>query len=217
MATSDRALDRARRFAEADRLRAGRELRTARTAAGLSLRVVSAACGISVSQLSRIERGRSPGVALEQLAVIGAVVGLDVRVRTYPGGDALRDAGQARLMNRFGAYQAGKSLVVGTQDLLISLQAIGGTAVAAQEVHRRRRIGDALDEAHRHRAAAEVRIRVQPTVFGARLDGLPAGVEIGPRALKIDYTSGEELLQKLFQLGQAISNDYARFEEIMIH
>lgn len=35
--------------------------------------------------------------------MIGAVVGLDVRVRTYPGGDALRDAGQARLMNRFGA------------------------------------------------------------------------------------------------------------------
>jgi len=130
---------------------------------------------------------------------------------------SLRRRSAIDLMNRFGAYQAGKSLVVGRQDLLISLQAIGGTAGAAQEVHRRRRIGDALDEAHRHRAAAEVRIRVQPTVFGARLDGLPAGVEIGPRALKIDYTSGQELLQKLFELGQAISNDYERFEEIMTH
>ncbi|HEU5205770.1 MAG TPA: hypothetical protein VFU17_15870, partial [Candidatus Limnocylindrales bacterium] len=36
-----------------------------------------------------------------QLARIGAVVGLDVRIRAYPGPAAIRDTGQIKLMNAF--------------------------------------------------------------------------------------------------------------------
>ena len=39
-------------------------------------------------------------VSLEQLARLGAAVGLDVRVRTYPGPDPLRDAGQIKVLGR---------------------------------------------------------------------------------------------------------------------
>jgi transcriptional regulator with XRE-family HTH domain len=78
-------------------LRLGDELRTARNSAGLTLARVADAAGISVSELSRIERGLAPWVDLTTLQRIGAVVGLDVWMRTYPGGEPLRDIAHLRL------------------------------------------------------------------------------------------------------------------------
>jgi hypothetical protein len=48
----------------------------------------------------RIERGLVPEASVRQLARIGAVVGLDVRVRAYPGPDPVGDAAQAKLFGR---------------------------------------------------------------------------------------------------------------------
>ena len=101
MPTTERAVDRARRVARLDRVRGGADLREARVSAGLSLASIGRAVGLSASQVSRIERGLAGTVTIEQLAVLGAVVGLDVRVRTYPGADPLRDSAQQRVLDRF--------------------------------------------------------------------------------------------------------------------
>ena len=101
MPIRDRPADRGTRTARTDVIRVGAELRQARVEAGLAIRVVADAVGISGAQISRIERGLLPTASIVQLARIGAVVGLDVRVRTYPGPDALRDAGQVRVIERF--------------------------------------------------------------------------------------------------------------------
>ena len=37
---------------------------------------------------------------MAELSCLGAAVGLEVRLRAYPAGDAIRDAGQARLLER---------------------------------------------------------------------------------------------------------------------
>ena len=100
MPVRERSVDRGVRRAVTDLTRVGSELRVARTAAGIPMSAVSGATGISSSQISRIERGHVPTASVSQLARIGAVVGLDVRVRTYPGPDPLRDAGQVRLIGR---------------------------------------------------------------------------------------------------------------------
>jgi hypothetical protein len=50
--------------------------------------------------VGRIERADLPTVNLDQLARLGAAVGLDVRVRAYPGPDLLLDAGQVALLGR---------------------------------------------------------------------------------------------------------------------
>jgi transcriptional regulator with XRE-family HTH domain len=88
-------------MARADLARIGAESRAARVSAGLSLAVVGDAVGLSRSQLSRIERSLAPSATVVQLVRIGAVVGLDVRVRAYPGADPLRDVAQIRLLDRF--------------------------------------------------------------------------------------------------------------------
>lgn len=100
MPTTERAVDRARRIARGDRLRCGTEIREARISAGLSLATTGRAIGLSASQVSRIERGLAPTASVEQLALLGSTVGLDVRVRTYPGPDPLRDVAQQRVLDR---------------------------------------------------------------------------------------------------------------------
>lgn len=79
----------------------GREIRLARRSLGLSLASVAAAAGTSAATLSRIERGQSRDVSLVLLAKACAVVGLDLSVRAFPGGQPLRDARHARLLARF--------------------------------------------------------------------------------------------------------------------
>ena len=79
----------------------GAELRIARVSAGLSQHDVGDRSGLSGSQVSRLERGLVPNASVAELARVGAIVGLDVRIRAYPGGDPVRDAGQIRLIERF--------------------------------------------------------------------------------------------------------------------
>ena len=100
MPTRDRPIDRAARTVHADLLRIGSELRIARVAAGLSQCRIGERVGLSASQISRVERGLAPRSSLTHLVQIGAVVGLDVRIRAYPAGDAVRDAGHLRVIER---------------------------------------------------------------------------------------------------------------------
>jgi transcriptional regulator with XRE-family HTH domain len=101
MPPRERAADRGTRLAHRDLVAIGADLRTARISSGLTLLAVGRACGMSATQVGRIERARLSSANVVQLARIGAVVGLDVRVRTYPGPAPIRDAGQVALMRRF--------------------------------------------------------------------------------------------------------------------
>ena len=101
MATRERPLERAIRVAERDRIDAGREIHDARVAAGLSLRSVGRAAGTSASQALRVERAELESLSIEQIARHAAAVGLDARLRLYPGPDPARDAGQHAIRDRF--------------------------------------------------------------------------------------------------------------------
>ena len=81
----------------------GVELRNARLSAGLSLAAVAAAGDVSPSELSRIERGLASWLDILVAARLCAIVGLDLAVRAYPGGEPLRDSAHARLTAAFRA------------------------------------------------------------------------------------------------------------------
>jgi transcriptional regulator with XRE-family HTH domain len=83
--------------------RLGLELRQARLIAGLTLAQAADAVRLSASEVSRIERGRAPWVDLPTLARLAAVVGLDLWVRLYPGGEPLRDMAHLALTDAFRA------------------------------------------------------------------------------------------------------------------
>ena len=109
--------------------------------AGKSQRDVARAVGMSYSQVGRIERASLPMVSAVQLARLGAVVGLDVRVRAFPGGEPLRDKAQIALLHRLRARLA-PSLVVRTEVPLPTLgdlrawdAVIDGFLPAADSLH----------------------------------------------------------------------------------
>lgn len=61
---------------------------------------MGAACGVSRSAIDRMEAHRADSVDVVLLASMAASVGLDLRLRAYPAGDPIRDAGQQRLLER---------------------------------------------------------------------------------------------------------------------
>ena len=81
--------------------RAGSELRSARQVAGLTLEQVARAARLSPSELSRIERGLAPWAEIGVLTRVAVIVGMDMSVRSYPAGEALRDLAHLRLMEAF--------------------------------------------------------------------------------------------------------------------
>lgn len=106
MPARERPADRGFRLAQGDLRRIGEEARSARLRLGLSLDIVGRAAGVSASQVSRAERGLLATATVSQLARIGAAVGLDVRVRTYPGAVPVRDAAHIALLGRLRARLA---------------------------------------------------------------------------------------------------------------
>ena len=100
MSTRERPIDRGHRLAASDLARAGHEIRVARQAIGKSLESVGRSSGISPSQVGRIERGSLRTASVDQLARVGAAVGLDIRVRAYPGPDPVLEAGHVALLGR---------------------------------------------------------------------------------------------------------------------
>jgi transcriptional regulator with XRE-family HTH domain len=94
-----RAQDRSARQVRA----VGRDIRLARQLAGLSMPELSRATGISPSAWSRLERGVLSDVSMARLAIAADSVGLELGIRLYPHGDAVRDGAHLRLLERLRA------------------------------------------------------------------------------------------------------------------
>ena len=103
MPTRDRARDRGRRRSRRLVSVLGTELREARLAAGVSQAHVARVSGLSQSTISRTERLLRPALTIEEAAIHAEVLGLQLSVKAYPGGPAVRDAAQLRLLGRLRA------------------------------------------------------------------------------------------------------------------
>ena len=103
MAATDRRIDRAVRASELARQRLGAEIRQARIEHDISQEAAARGAGLAQSSWSRLERGITRTVALEDLYRAAAAVGLVLKTSIYPGGEPLRDAPQLALLERLRA------------------------------------------------------------------------------------------------------------------
>ena len=79
------------------------DLRAARLDRNVSARAVADALGITTGQYSRLERGLTRGLTIEQAVIALDAVGLDLPVRTFPGRTPVRDGAHAALIERLRA------------------------------------------------------------------------------------------------------------------
>ena len=96
MASIERPYDRGTRRAARAMAELGEGFRDARLRLGASQREVSLAARVDRADYSRIEAGKLVNLRLTVAFRVGAVLGLDVSVRAFPGGRSIRDAGQGR-------------------------------------------------------------------------------------------------------------------------
>lgn len=81
----------------------GAEIRGARVNRNLTLQEVGQAVDVSAATASRLERGVLEHIDVMLLARMCAVVGLELSVKAYPGGEPIRDAAHLALLRDFRA------------------------------------------------------------------------------------------------------------------
>jgi hypothetical protein len=101
MGSRQRLIDSAAARGRATNAQLIQDLRQQRLDRGLGSSDIPRAAGLSPAQYSRIERGLTGPISIQQATVFFALLGLDLTVRVYPAGEPLRDAAHAALLDRF--------------------------------------------------------------------------------------------------------------------
>lgn len=104
MASNERILYRATRRGESTLKRLGEEFRHARLEADMSQQAIGRIVHMSGSKVSRLEAGSLASLSVVDAARVSTALGLDLAVRTYPGGRRPRDAAQARRLHELLGY-----------------------------------------------------------------------------------------------------------------
>lgn len=115
-------------------------------------------------------------------------------------------------MHRFGGFQAGRTFLIDRLQLIEQLEGIDRGEEVTIERGRRARLAEELERTRRLAPGRKVRIAAAPDVRDRVLKDLPAGIHLQPGELRIEFFGTEDLLRHLFELSQAIVNDYARFQ-----
>jgi hypothetical protein len=118
-----------------------------------------------------------------------------------------------RLMHRFGGFQSGKAFLIDRLQLVEQLERISRGEEVSFERDRRTRLVGQLTEARPMASGRHVRIHTSADVRDRVLKDLPAGIHLEPGELRIEFEGVEELLQRLYALGQVMANDYEGFME----
>jgi hypothetical protein len=117
-----------------------------------------------------------------------------------------------RLMHLFEGYQAGKTFLIDRLQLIEQLEQLARGEGFAIECDRRARLADELEKTRRLAPGRKIRIDTPADVRDRVLADLPAGIHLKPGELRIEFFGAEDLLRHLFELSQAMVNDFERFQ-----
>jgi hypothetical protein len=124
---------------------------------------------------------------------------------------AVRRRRAISLMQMFGGYQAGRTCLIGREDLIDHLRVLVNTPEFGAEQCRKQKLSSRLDELHRHRTAVKISIPVSAEMTRRRLPELPDGISISLGAMFVAYSTAEQLLSRLYDLARAAADDYEGF------
>ena len=113
-----------------------------------------------------------------------------------------------------GGYLVGKTFLIDRLKLIGELEAIASGEEFIFETRRKERLVDELDRSRKLIAGRKVVIATADDTHDRMVKDLPAGIQLRPGELRIEFFGTEDLLRHLFELSQAILNDYKKFEEV---
>ncbi len=118
------------------------------------------------------------------------------------------------LMKRFGGgFECGNAGFLDRLKVIDQLRKLAAGDELERELQRKEHLGKRIDEASRYRSAAGVRIPISPQAMDRSFPVLPDGVCLSGGKLVAEYTTAEQLLQRLFEVAQAAANNFDAFRE----
>jgi hypothetical protein len=116
-----------------------------------------------------------------------------------------------RLMHQFGGYQSGRTFLIDRKRLIGRLEQIVRGEDYGVERDRRTRLADELEKTRRLAPGRKIKIDTAADVREREMKDLAAGIHLRPGELRIEFFGAEDLLRHLFELSQAMVNDFGRF------
>jgi hypothetical protein len=111
-----------------------------------------------------------------------------------------------RLLHDFGAKQTDRGLAADRLQVLGQLRGMLDDYQIEQQ--RQARLAADLEKARRVAPARKVRIPTAPDVEYRTVATLPSAIQLAPGRLVIDFHGAEDLAAQLFELSQAMGNDW---------
>jgi hypothetical protein len=116
-----------------------------------------------------------------------------------------------QLMAGLPSLQVGNAVAVERWALIDRLEYTAQGDQFTRETFRRARVGASLDALRKDAAARRVRLLVAPDARDRRVRDLAQGITLRPGELQIQFSGAEDLAVKLFELSQAMANDWDAF------
>jgi hypothetical protein len=123
----------------------------------------------------------------------------------------VRERRARQLMAGLPGLRAGNASAVLRQGLIARLEETAKGGLFQWEVNRRARVVEELDRTRRQLAARQVRIPAAADVDARRVRDLSGDIALKPGELRIEFYGAEDLAAKLFELSQAMANDWQAF------
>ena len=123
----------------------------------------------------------------------------------------VRERRARQMMAGLPSMQVGNAVAVERDALILRLENTAAGARFQWEMSRRARLLEHLERTRRQLAARRVRIPAAADVRDRSVRELAGGIELRPGELHIQFYGVEDLAAKLFELSQAMANDWNAF------
>ena len=124
----------------------------------------------------------------------------------------IKDRRARVLMARFAGIQLGNAWVLDRLQLITALERLQVGEDFQHEQRRRQRVATVYEQAKREHPARQMEIPVSRGSQERTLASLPLGVELLPGELRVRFSNFEEFLSRLYELSQAVQNDFEEFQ-----
>lgn len=127
----------------------------------------------------------------------------------------VRERRARQLMAGLPCLQVGNAVAVDRQALIARLEKTTQNHRFQWEVTRRTRVADSLETLRKYALARQIRVPTGVDTRARRVPDLAEGIELRRGELRIQFRGAEDLAAKLFELSQAMANDWQTFALIV--
>jgi hypothetical protein len=115
------------------------------------------------------------------------------------------------LLQYFGGYIAGNTVLINRLGLIAKLQQLAETPEVNWERQRKEKLSAELDQLQQHYPARRIIIKSAAEPVCRSVHTLPSGVQLRPHRLTVEFSNARELLAQLYDLAQAAADDFSEF------